>query len=127
MRRFAALVPLGAATFGLGFALDRAGLPSSYLFAALLVGLAAALLFPGRADVPPSAFVAAQAVTGVALGAFVRSSALKALAHAWLPVALVSAATLGVCIAGGLLLTRFTDLDAPTAQLGSVAGGASGI
>jgi membrane AbrB-like protein len=63
----------------------------------------------------------------VALGAFVRSSALKALAHSWLPVTLVSAGTLGVCIVGGILLTRFTALDPPTAQLGSVAGGASGI
>jgi membrane AbrB-like protein len=40
---------------------------------------------------------------------------------------MVSAATLGICIVGGLLLARFTALDAPTAQLGSVAGGASGI
>lgn len=127
MRRFAALVPLGAVTFGLGFGLKEAGLPSSYLFAALLAGLAVALLLPGRVTVPPSLFVAGQAVTGVALGAFVRSSALKALAHSWLPVTLVSAATLAVCIAGGMVLTRLTALDAPTAQLGSVAGGASGI
>src|SRR5919204_34258 len=127
MRRIAALALLGMATFGLGFGLKEAGLPSSYLFAALLVGLAAALAFPGRVTVPPPAFVAAQAVTGVALGAFVRSSALRALAHAWLPVTLVSAGTLGICIVGGMLLTRYTALDPPTAQLGSVAGGASGI
>jgi uncharacterized protein len=127
MRKYAGLVPLGAATAALGYALDKAGLPSSYLFAALLVGLAVALRFPGHGSVPAPAFVAGQAVTGVALGAFVRSSALKALGHSWLPVTLVSGATLGMCIAGGMLLTRFTALDAPTAQLGSVAGGASGI
>ena len=127
MRRFGAPIVLGAVTFGLGFGLDKAGLPSSYLFSALLVGLAAALLFGGRATVPPSWFTAGQAITGVAIGAFVRSPALKALAHTWLPVTLISAATLGVCIVGGMLLTRFTALDGPTAQLGSVAGGASGI
>src|SRR5437764_7580841 len=127
MRKIAPLAPLGVATFGLGYGLEEAGLPSSYLFAALLVGLAVALLLPGRATVPAPAFVAGQAITGVALGAFVRSSALRALAHSWLPVTLVSAGTLGICIVGGMVLTRYTALDSPTAQLGSVAGGASGI
>src|SRR5256885_16681202 len=127
MRKYAGLVPLGATTAALGYGLDTAGVPSSYLFAALVVGLAVALSVPGRLSVPAPAFVAGQAVTGVALGAFVRSSALKALGHSWLPVTLVSGATLGICVVGGLLLTRFTALDAPTAQLGSVAGGASGI
>jgi uncharacterized protein len=127
MRKIAPLIPLGVATFAAGWGLKQAGLPSSYLFAALLVGLAVALALPGRVSVPDPAFVAGQAVTGVALGAFVRSSALRALAHSWLPVTVVSAATLGICIAGGAVLTRFTALDPPTAQLGSVAGGASGI
>src|SRR5919204_197996 len=94
MRKIASLVPVGIATFALGWGLKGAGLPSSYLFAALLVGLAVALAFPARVSVPGAAFVAAQAVTGVALGAFVRSSALRALAHAWLPVTLVTAGTL---------------------------------
>jgi uncharacterized protein len=127
MRQLAGLAAVGAATFALGWGLGQAGLPSSYLFAALVVGLAVALTLPGRVIVPHGAFVAGQALTGVALGAFVRSSALRALAHSWLAVTLVSAATLGICIAGGALLTRLTALDAPTAQLGSVAGGASGI
>lgn len=127
MRKLVPLVPLGAATFALGWGLKQAGLPSSYLFAALLVGLAVALLWPGHLAVPAPAFVFGQAVTGVALGAFVRSSSLRALAHAWLPVTLVSAGTLAICIAAGMLLARFTDLDPATAQLGSVAGGASGI
>ena len=37
MRKIAPLAPLGVATFGLGYGLKEAGLPSSYLFAALLV------------------------------------------------------------------------------------------
>src|SRR5438067_589964 len=127
MRKYAGLVPLGAATFALGWGLKQAGRPSSYLFAALLIGLAVALLMPGRLSVPAPAFLAGQALTGVALGAFVRSSALRALAHSWLPVTLVSGATLAICVIAGMVLTRFTALDAPTAQLGSVAGGASGI
>jgi hypothetical protein len=127
VQKLAALISVGAATALSGWALGQAGLPSSYLFAALLVGLTVALVIPGRVEVPDPAFAAGQALTGVVLGAFVRSSALKALAHSWLPVTLVSLGTLGICIVGGMALTRFTALDAPTAQLGSVAGGASGI
>jgi hypothetical protein len=127
VRRYAPLIPLGAATAALGWLLRQAGLPSSYLFAALIVGLAVALLMHGRVQLPAPAFVAGQAITGVALGAFVRSPALKALANSWLAVTLVSAATLAICIVGGQVLTRVTPLDAATAQLGSVAGGASGI
>src|SRR5919201_578459 len=52
MWRIAAFVSLGAATFGIGWGLDRAGLPSAYLFAALLVGLAVALALPGRVIFP---------------------------------------------------------------------------
>ena len=112
---------------GLGWMLGRAGVPSSYLFAALVVGLAVALAKPGRMEVPAWGFVVAQAVTGVTLGAYLKSSSLQAVADDWLPVTLISAATLGVCIGAGLALARFTEVDRATATLGMVAGGASGI
>ena len=127
MWRIAAFVSLGAATFGIGWGLDRAGLPSAYLFAALLVGLAVALALPGRVTIPGVAFGAGQAFTGVALGTYVRSSSLAAIAHSWLAVTLVSAATLALSIAAGSLLVRIAPVDSPTAALGMVAGGASGI
>jgi uncharacterized protein len=127
MRKLAPLIPLGAATAALGWALGQAQLPSSYLFAALLVGVIAALALPHRLQLPPVAFGAGQALTGVAIGAYVRSSSLTVLAHSWLPVTLVSAATLGFTIAAGVLLSRITALDPPTAALGMIAGGASGI
>jgi uncharacterized membrane protein AbrB (regulator of aidB expression) len=63
MRKLAPLIPLGVGTAALGWGLKEAGLPSSYLFAALLVGLAVALLLPGRVTVPAPAFVAGQALT----------------------------------------------------------------
>jgi len=106
---------------------DRAGLPSGYLFAALLVGLGYALLRPGRMSMPPYGFRIGQAVTGVALGTFLHSSTLTDLGKHWLPVTLVSAATLLVTIGAGIVLARVTELDRPTASLGMVAGGASGI
>src|SRR5262249_46691860 len=70
MRKYLPLIPLGAAAAALGWALKEAGLPSSYLFAALLVGLAVALWIPDRVEMPRAAFIAGQAMTGVVLGAF---------------------------------------------------------
>jgi membrane AbrB-like protein len=122
--RWAGVVAASAAA---GLAFDAVGLPSPFLFGALLVGLAVALLRPGALDVPEPAFGAAQAGIGVALGAYLQSSSLSALGDDWLPVTLVSAATLVVSLAAGLVLARVTDLDRPTAALGMVAGGASGI
>jgi membrane AbrB-like protein len=118
---------LAAAVYGGGRALDAAGLPSSYLFAALLIGLAVALVRPGLVDVPAGAFRAGQAVAGVSLGAYLQSDALSSLADSWLPVLVVSAATLGLSIGAGAVLTRTTPVDPPTAALGLIAGGASGI
>src|SRR6266545_2391368 len=94
LRRPAPWLVLGAATAAAAWALRRLGLPSSTLFAALLVGVAAALARPGREDVHASVFRAAQAVMGVTLGAYLQSSSLSALGSSWLPVALVGAATL---------------------------------
>lgn len=120
-------MPIVAATVLAGRLLGALGLPSPYLFAALLVGIAVALTRPAAAVVPGAIFTAAQAVTGVVLGAYLQSSSLSALGGEWLPVLLVSAGTLLVSLAAGVLLTRTADIDPPTAALGLVAGGASGI
>ena len=127
-RTLAPLLPVGVITFALGTLLDAGGLDSAFLFAALLVGLAVALLLPGsRTTIPRRWFIAAQATLGVMLGTFIESSSLSSLADDWLPVAVVSVGTLVLSIAAGLVLTRTTELDAPTGALGMVAGGASGI
>jgi uncharacterized protein len=128
MRAAAPWIVLGAATAAAAFALGAAGFPSPTLFSALIIGLAAALIRPQAApQLPRGAFIAAQAVCGVTLGAYLQSDALKALGDSWLPVALVSAATLGLSMGAGRALARLTALDAPTATLGMIAGGASGI
>ena len=126
-RTVLAWVALVAATVAATLAFGAVGLPSAAMFGAMLVGLAAALRLPGRFALPGRAVVAAQAATGVALGGNLQSSSLAALADAWLPVALISAATLALSIAAGWWMARATDLDGPTAALGMVAGGASGI
>lgn len=118
---------LVAATAVAALAFDRIGLPSASLFAALMVGLLAALSSPRVPQVPLGVFRAAQAITGVSLGVYVRSSSLDAVAGAWLPVSIVSAATLGLSLLCGWALVKTVKLDPPTAALGMVAGGASGI
>jgi uncharacterized membrane protein AbrB (regulator of aidB expression) len=65
MRKLAPLIPLGVGTAALGWGLKEAGLPSSYLFAALLVGLAVALRDAYLATTPGGLF----AVLAVAFGA----------------------------------------------------------
>src|SRR3954466_9862253 len=128
MRQAAPWVGLGAATAGLALALSAGGFPPPTLFAALVVGLAFALARPQAGLQPPGwSFLAAQAVVGVTLGAYMQPEALTSAAHDWLPVTLVSAATLGISMAAGRILARYTALDVPTATLGMIAGGASGI
>jgi membrane AbrB-like protein len=126
-RRTGDWIIIVAATIGVGWAGGEVGLPSGYLFAALLVGLACSLRAPGRVVMPPRAFQGAQAVTGVALGTFLHTSTLTGLGTRWVAVILVTIATLAVTIAAGVLLGRAARLDARTASLGMVAGGASGI
>lgn len=116
-----------AATTVAAVGLDAVGLPSPALFAALMVGLVAAVWMPASPDVPIGVFRAAQALTGASLGVYVQSSSLHAVAHAWLPVALVSAATLALSIGCGLALSAVVGIDRATGALGMVAGGASGI
>jgi uncharacterized protein len=127
MRGPAAWAALAAGTGAAGWALGAVGLPSSYLFAGLLLGLAVAIARPDRMAVPDRGFAAAQAVLGVTLGAYLQSSALQAVGRSWLPVLLASAATLLLSLGAGVALARFTMTDTRTAALGMVAGGAAGI
>jgi uncharacterized protein len=76
---------------------------------------------------PEWAFKVGQAGTGVAIGTYVHASTITALGARWIPVVLVSAATLGLSLAAGVLMARLAPVDRITAALGMVAGGASGI
>jgi uncharacterized protein len=118
---------LGVATAVVAVVAGAAGVPSSALFAAILTGLVWALTGAGGMAPPRWAVVAAQAVIGATLGAYFELAPLTALGGRWLPVGLVVAATLAVSLLAGMLVAAATRLDLPTALLGLVAGGASGI
>jgi uncharacterized protein len=91
------------------------------------VGIVFALAVPGGLELPRAFFPAGQAVAGVVVGTYLHTSTLTALGARWVPVVLVSAATLAITIGAGVLLARIAPLDRATASLGMVAGGASGI
>src|SRR3954447_13605914 len=118
---------LAAATIAGGWAGNQVGLPSAYLFSALVAGLIWALTPLPSLELPNWAFVASQAVLGVVLGTYLKSSTLSSLGSDWLPVLLVSFATLALTTLAGLALGRVARLDRATASLGTIAGGASGI
>src|SRR3954452_828080 len=133
-RSFAALVlesvrwlPLAGLTVAGGVLGNRVGLPSGFLIGALVAGLAWALSPAPALELPGWAFVAAQAVLGVVLGTYLKSSTLSSLGSDWLPVLLISLGTLALTTAIGLVLGRVARLDRATASLGTIAGGASGI
>lgn len=117
---------LAAATLALGLVVGALGLPAPGLFAALLVGLAAALRGP-RVALPRAGMLAAQAVVGAALGLLLRADTLRAVGAHWAPVLGVSLLTLALTVVAGVVLARVAPVDAPTAALGMIAGGASGI
>ncbi|MFP5370928.1 MAG: AbrB family transcriptional regulator, partial [Actinomycetes bacterium] len=107
------LVLAGAvAVVSVGF--DRLGLPSPPLFAGLTVGLAYALLSRRELRAPALAVTAAQAVIGVVAGILVQPATLSTLAGYWLPVTLITLATLLLTIVAGLLLAWATGIDRTT-------------
>ena len=110
-----------------GWVADEVGVPSGYLFAGLLIGLARSLTVRDGLTLPEPAFSLGQAIAGVAIGALVSAAGLAALSHDWLSVALVGSATLALTIASGLWLAQIAPIDKLTASLGMIAGGASGI
>jgi len=118
---------LAVATAVVAVGAGAAGVPSSALFAAILTGLVWALGGAGEMAPPRCAVVAAQAVIGATLGAYFELAPLTALGGRWLPVGLVVAGTLAASLLAGMLVAAATGLDLPTALLGLVAGGASGI
>lgn len=105
----------------------RAGLPSPYLLAAFAVGIAYALLARPALEVPRSAAVAAQGVIGVTAGSYLQRSTVAAVGGHLLPIMAVSALTVALSVAAGLVLARVSPVDRATAAFGMIAGGAAGI
>jgi len=120
-----ALVLAGGAV--LAVVLQLAGVPSAPLFGGLLAGLVRGLAVRTPVDVPSAGTAAAQAVVGVSIGALVDLDTLAAIGEDWLPVLLVTVATLLLTVAAGLLLRLQPGITPVTGAFAMIAGGASGI
>jgi len=120
---------VAAATALAAVVFDALGLPSAALFAALVVGIAYALTLAHRRplSLPKPGLTVGQAIVGVALGAAVDADTLEAVGADWAAVIAMTAATLAISLGAGLVMSRLTGLDRPTAFPGLIAGGASGI
>ena len=121
-----AVVVLAAGT-GFSALVALAGLPSPALFGGLLAGLVRALAVRTEARVPEAAGTAGQAVIGVAMGALVDVGTLRAVATDWLPVLLVTVATLVLSLAAGAAFRLHPGIGPVTGAFAMIAGGASGI
>ena len=116
-----------AVTAGVTFPLTMVGVPSAALFAALVVGIALALLSWGPARVPRPLGLAAQGTLGVYIGTMVQDDALAALGDDWAIVLGIGVSTLVLSVAAGALLGLRRDVTPLTGSLSQVAGGASGL
>lgn len=121
------LVAVVAAAVAATAAFTALGLPSPALFGGLLAGLVRALGVPGRVAVPGVAMTAGQATIGVAMGSLIDLETLRVVAANWLPVLLVTVATLALSLGAGLLLRLQRGISPVTGAFAMIAGGASGI
>lgn len=120
-------LPLVALTAVLTAGLWLLGVPSPALYAGLLVATGLALAGRAPTSVPLPAVSGAQAVIGVVIGVLATPATLAGLTAAWPAVLLVTAATLAISMAAGLLLGLHHGVTPLTGLLALTAGGASGL
>lgn len=121
---------VAAVTFVGGSAVESVGLPAPHLITGLVAGLVVALTGLDRrtgAVLPRVVYLAAQAIAGVLLGTYFSLHALTGTGLALIPLVATTAVTLVLSVGAGLFVARHTTLDEPTAALGLIAGGSSGI
>jgi membrane AbrB-like protein len=110
-----------------GWLLDRAGMPVAWLIGPMIAAVILALRGTPPGPNPQPVFTGVQAVIGIALSASFSLDALDPLVAYWPMMLLTIVLVLLVSIAAGVALGRFARVDAATASLGTVPGGASGM
>jgi membrane AbrB-like protein len=103
------------------------GLPAAHLLLAVLWGLVATSTGLVGRSVPSKLHTAAQAVSGIVVGALLDVHALASAGPALLPLLSITAATVVLSLGAGWLLARQSGLDLATASLGMVAGGSAAV
>ena len=118
---------VAAALVAVATAFMSVGLPSAYLLAAFVVGIAYALFAHPSLEVPGVAALGAQGVVGVTAGSYLQRSTVGALGDHVVPILGVSVLTVALSVGAGLVLARISRIDRPSAAFGMIAGGAAGI
>lgn len=106
---------------------EAIGLPSAAMLVGLVVGLVHAVKSTVTLRVDRRVDIGAQSVTGAAVGTYVSVETLSGLGGSWLPVLVITIATLVLTFLAGILLARIADVEPATAAFGMIAGGAAGI
>jgi uncharacterized protein len=120
-------VALAAAAVVAGRLAQSINLPGGWVIGPLLAGIGFGLARPTHPRMPPRCLMTAQAVIGMVLAGTFRPEAVPLVAAHWFPVLLTVVTTLGVSVAAGAVLGRFTSLDRETATFGTIPGGAGGM
>lgn len=120
-------VLLATLTGGASVGMALLSVPSPALFAGLVVATVLALAGRTPRTVPAAATTAAQAAIGVVIGVLAEPDTLAGLTRSWGPVVVVTAGTLAVSMAAGLLLGLRRGVSPLTGMLALTAGGASGL
>jgi membrane AbrB-like protein len=121
---------IGSIMFAGANTVDGVGLPAPDLLMGLGAGLLVALSGLGartRVALPRPAYLAAQAIVGVLLGMYFSLSSLTSDGWNVVPLIAITLFTLVLSVLAGLWLSRRSRLDGPTATLGMIAGGSTGI
>lgn len=114
------------ATLALGFAFDNLNVPAAWILAAIVASAGLALSTSKELPVHPLLKRVSRSLIAIIAAAPIAASDPKDLAHFILPGLVISAITIGIGIAGGLLLAKqVPEISRETGVLSMLAGGAS--
>ena len=105
-------------------ALQSGHIPAAWFFGPLAVSAALAVAAGHSIQLPRQGYLLAQATIGTALGAGFSAATLLSLPAHFLLFGFAVSFILGTSLLNGWILTRWTRLDAATAFLGTMPGGA---
>jgi membrane AbrB-like protein len=103
------------------------GVPAAHLLVPLVLGVGVALSGLVRRQFPKQANRAAQAVVGVLMGSYLDPASARAVADSIVPLAVVTLATIMLCVVVAIALPRLTLIARSDAVLGMVPGGSAAI
>ncbi|WP_154677359.1 AbrB family transcriptional regulator [Parafrankia discariae] len=106
---------------------EMISIPAPQLVVSLAVGAALALTGLVRRQLPTAAGRSSQAVLGALMGSYLVPSQLASAAGRALPLAVVTVATVAVCVGAAVLIARRTRTRPVDAVLGLIPGGSAAI